>query len=98
MLNTWGDDELTSPDAIERKIDEVVAEPGHITLGTGHPQGGNAMSRDARKGVVGPDFRVHGYEDLYVCDASVFPTSLTVNPQLTVMALAHLAARRIAHA
>ena len=44
---------------------------------------------------MGPDFRVHGYDDLYVCDASVFPTSLTVNPQLTVMALAHYAAQRI---
>jgi choline dehydrogenase-like flavoprotein len=98
MLNTWGDDEITSRDAIAAKIDEVVAKPEHLTLGTGHPQGGNAMSRDPAKGVVGPDFRVHGYEDLYVCDASVFPTSLTVNPQLTVMALAHLAARRLTHA
>jgi choline dehydrogenase-like flavoprotein len=42
-----------------------------------------------------PVFRVHGYDDLYVCDASVFPTSRTVNPQLTVMALAHDAAQRI---
>jgi choline dehydrogenase-like flavoprotein len=98
MLNTWGDDELLPGDDIDRRIAEVFADPGHITLGTGHPQGGNAMSRDPGKGVVGPDFRVHGYEDLHVCDASVFPTSLTVNPQLTVMALAHLAARRIAHA
>jgi choline dehydrogenase-like flavoprotein len=46
--------------------------------------------------VVGPDFRVHGHTNLYICDASVFPTSLTVNPQLTVMSLAHYAAPRIA--
>jgi len=39
---------------------------------------------------------VHGYENLYVCDASVFPSSLTVNPQLTVMSLAHYAAEGIA--
>ena len=44
------------------------------------------MSADP-KGVVDPDFRVHGYRNLYVCDASVFPTSIGVNPQLTVMAL-----------
>ena len=43
-----------------------------------------------------PDFRVHGYSNLHVCDASVFPSSLTVNPQLTVMGLAHYAAGRIA--
>ena len=38
---------------------------------------------------MGPDFRVHGYDNLYIADASVIPSSLTVNPQLTVMGLAH---------
>ncbi len=68
-----------------------------ITLGTGHPQGGNALSRQPGRGVVDPDFRVHGFANLYVCDASVFPTSIKVNPQLTVMSLAHYAAERIAN-
>lgn len=95
LLNTWGFDDITDPDRLDR-IDEIVADPSYITLGTGHPQGGNALSKDPRRGVVGPDFRVHGYGNLYVCDASVFPSSLTVNPQLTVMALAHYAASRIA--
>jgi len=95
MVNTWGEDELTSPRQLG-ELDRIAADPDYITLGTGHPQGGNALSRDPRRGVIGPDFRVHGYEDLYVCDASVFPTSLTVNPQLTVMALAHYAAPHVA--
>ncbi len=94
MVNSWGDDEFTSPGQLG-EIDRIAADPDYIALGTGHPQGGNALSRDPKRGVVGPDFRVHGYDDLYVCDASVFPTSLTVNPQLTVMALAHYAAQRI---
>ena len=54
------------------------------------------MSRDRTKGVVDEDFKVHDIENLYVCDASVFPAPITVNPQLTVMALAHYAAPRIA--
>jgi choline dehydrogenase-like flavoprotein len=94
MLNSWGYDEFRSARELGR-IDQIAADPDYISLGTGHPQGGNALSRDPARGVVRPDFRVHGYEDLYVCDASVFPTSLTVNPQLTVMALAHYAAARI---
>jgi choline dehydrogenase-like flavoprotein len=44
------------------------------------------------RGVVDAGFRVHGLANLYVCDASVFPTSTGVNPQLTVMALANYAA------
>jgi choline dehydrogenase-like flavoprotein len=34
-------------------------------------------------------------DNLHVLDASVFPTAITVNPQLTVMALAHYGAEQI---
>jgi len=91
MANTWGYDVFTTPTDLER-LDRIVLDPSYIALGTGHPQGGNAMSINSRRGVIGPDFRVHGYDNLYVCDASVFPSSLTVNPQLTIMSLAHYAA------
>jgi choline dehydrogenase-like flavoprotein len=99
MLNTWGGDDNfdreTPVARRRRRIEEICADPDYIALGTGHPQGGNAISSSPQRGVVDSDFRVHGYEDLYICDASVFPTSLTVNPQLTVMGLAHYAASRI---
>ena len=71
---------------------EILSRRGNASLQSSHPQGGNAISEDPAKGVVDPTFRVHGYHNLYVADASVFPTSVTVNPQLTVMALAHHAA------
>ncbi|MFL5908218.1 MAG: GMC family oxidoreductase N-terminal domain-containing protein [Solirubrobacterales bacterium] len=73
-------------------LDEIVRDNTDIGLHTSHPQGGNAVSRDPAKGVVDERFRVHGTENVYVCDASVFPSSVTVNPQLTVMALADYAA------
>jgi hypothetical protein len=63
-----------------------------------YPLGGNALSADAEQGVVDPSFRVHGYENLVLCDASVLPTSLPVLPQLTVMALAFEAARHVVDA
>jgi choline dehydrogenase-like flavoprotein len=94
MLNTWGYDVFEPGDDLAR-LDRLVQTPGYMTLGTGHPQGGNAMSHDSKRGVVGPDFRVHGFSNLYICDASVFPSSLTVNPQMTVMTLAHYAADRV---
>ena len=67
-----------------------------IFLGTGHPQGGNAISKNRGKdgqngGVIGPDFKVYGYDNLYVCDASVHPSATTVNPQMTVMTMARYA-------
>jgi choline dehydrogenase-like flavoprotein len=45
---------------------------------------------------VSPAFRVHGTKGVYVADASIFPTSLGVNPHWTVMALADLASASIA--
>jgi choline dehydrogenase-like flavoprotein len=66
-----------------------------LSLNSAHPQGGNAISEYADRGVVDSSFRVHGLQNLYVCDASVFPSSITVNPQYTVMALAHMGAKSI---
>lgn len=79
-------------DRLDRLVDD---SSDMLNMGSSHPQGGNAMSAGPKSGVVDADCRVHGYRNLYVCDASVFPTSVTVNPQLTVMALAEYAARRM---
>ena len=59
-----------------------------IQIGTGHPQGGNAMSDDPEIGVVDATFRLRGVDNLRVCDGSIFPDSAGVNPQWTIMALA----------
>jgi choline dehydrogenase-like flavoprotein len=80
----------------ELDLGRLVKDASDISVNTAHPQGGNALSSDPGKGVVDEHFRVHGFDNLYVCDASVFPTSVHVNPQLTVMALAHHATSGIA--
>jgi len=79
--------------AIERHVAEIVHRPEDLTLNTAHPQGGNPMSDRPDLGVVDSAFRVHGFANLFVCDASVFPTSIGINPQLTIMALADYAWR-----
>lgn len=76
-------------------IGELVHDASDISVNTGHPQGGNAVCRDPRRGVVDETLRVHGMDNLHVLDASVFPTAITVNPQLTVMALARYGAEQI---
>ena len=64
-------------------------------VGSAHPQGGNKMGENSEDCVVDSDCKVFGFRNLYVCDASVFPTALGVNPQLTVMALATITAKKI---
>ncbi len=59
-----------------------------LTLMAFHPLGTARADGDPARGVVDSDLRVHGCEGLYVADGSVLPSSLGVNPQLTIMALA----------
>lgn len=64
----------------------------HITV---HPLGGAPMAEDASRGVVDHKGRVFAgrtgsavHDGLYVCDGSVVPRSLGINPLLTISALA----------
>lgn len=65
---------------------------------TAHQMGGCAMAGRGFDGVVGADHRVRGFENLFVVDGSVLPTSLGVNPSETIYALAHRAAPLVADA
>lgn len=88
---------ITSPDQI-RLIDEATLEPQHYNFIVSHLFGAARMGPDPRASVCGTDFQVHGVQGLWVVDSSVFPTNLGVNPQHSIMALARLAAQRIAEA
>jgi len=54
-----------------------------------HHMGSTRMSRLPRDGVVDPDLRVHGTDNLYVLSSSVFVTAGVANPTLTITAFAH---------
>ena len=94
MPSTFRAINITCPRDLTR-IDNEIGDASDLSVNSVHPQGGNAMSANPLKGVVDPSFRVYGTLGLHVCDASVFPSSITVNPQLTVMALAAYAADEI---
>jgi choline dehydrogenase-like flavoprotein len=55
--------------------------------GNHHHMGGTRMAANATDGVVNPDCRVHGVENLFVAGSSVFPGGGSVNPTLTIVAL-----------
>jgi choline dehydrogenase-like flavoprotein len=59
-----------------------------LTLMAFHPMGTARADARPEHGVVDGDLKLHGVGGLYVSDASVLPSSLGVNPQVTIMALA----------
>jgi len=69
--------------------------PGDFEVTAFHPLGTARMGVDPRRSVIGPDHEAHDVERLFVCDGSVMPSSLGVNPQMTIMALALRAAEII---
>jgi choline dehydrogenase-like flavoprotein len=62
--------------------------PRHVSAMAFHPLGTARAGTDPAQSVVDADLRVHGIDGLYVSDGSVVPSSLGVNPQITIMALA----------
>ncbi len=70
------------------KLENADVRPEDAECMAFHPLGTCRMAATEDKGVVGPDFKVFGWEGLYVCDGSVIPSSLGVNPQVTIMSFA----------
>jgi choline dehydrogenase-like flavoprotein len=88
--------EEKNPEKLLNKLRRVAPDADYLMLASAHPQGGMRMGKTAQEGVVAPDFRVHGVSNLFVSDASIFPSTIVVNPQWTVMALAEVAAGKVA--
>ncbi|MBM4343906.1 MAG: GMC family oxidoreductase [Deltaproteobacteria bacterium] len=76
---------------VARKIDGVAMSSVNEVLldipTTAHILGGCPIGA-AGQGVVDDKQRVHGHHGLWICDGSVMPANLGVNPSLTIAALA----------
>ena len=60
-----------------------------------HPMGATRMATTPEEGVVDPECRVFGVENLFVAGSSLFPTGGSSNPTLTLLALALRLADRL---
>jgi choline dehydrogenase-like flavoprotein len=68
----------------------------HFAMTSYHPLGTARLGATPDQGVVNAEHQVWGVEGLYVMDGSAVPSSLGVNPQVTIMAMATRAALRLA--
>ncbi len=86
--------ELERPSDVET-LERSSIRASDVELMAFHPLGTCRMGADPRRSVVDSELRAHDVRDLWIVDGSVFPTSLGVNPQETIMAFALRAADRL---
>jgi len=75
--------------SLDRDLAKVITDDipaARLRTYASHPMGTCRMGADPTSSVLGPDGRVWEMENVYVADASTFPSSLGVNPQVTTMA------------
>ena len=78
-----------------------LSSSNEVLLGrpvTAHILGGCPIGEDPQQGVIDREHRVHGYVGLYICDGTVMPANLGVNPALSILALCERAIDQIPHA
>ncbi|MBM7333884.1 FAD-dependent oxidoreductase [Alloalcanivorax marinus] len=80
---------------IDRAVDGLENAPQHLRMVSYHPQGSTRMGADPATSVVNVDGECHDVKGLYIADAGLLPTSIIVNPQVTVYALATRIAERM---
>lgn len=92
------DTRITRADQLEAAVASLDLGPGRTVLAAPHPAGGARMGKDPKSSVVGFDHRVHGVDNLFVADPSVFPNGPSVDPSITIMAFSYVAAAHVLRA
>lgn len=89
-----GQHEVSSHDQLARLRSRTL-RPGDFEVTSYHPLGTCRLGTDPSRSCLRPDHRAWNVNGLYVVDGSALPSSLGVNPQLTIMAAALRAAETI---
>ncbi len=89
-----GFDVLESADDLA-KLRRAGIRARDLDVSAYHPLGTARMGVDPSRSVVDQDHQCHDTRGLYVVDGASVPSSLGVNPQVTIMAMATRAAEKI---
>ena len=90
---------VRSESEIDALLERSLWGPGRAPVFVAHCMGGCAMGSDPTTSVVDSrTLRHHALDDVFVIDGSVFPTSCSVNPQISIYGLASWAAEHVREA
>jgi choline dehydrogenase-like flavoprotein len=86
--------ELAPEDSLDVLVERGVRQ-GEMPIASTHPQSTCPMGEDRRRAVVNSYCQSHELPNLFICDMSVFPTSLGAPPQISTASLADRSAQYI---
>ncbi|MBS2028667.1 MAG: GMC family oxidoreductase [Deltaproteobacteria bacterium] len=85
--------------ALAQKVDAIPQSAVNEVMlqipTTAHILGGCGIGKDPSHGVIDTNHQVFNYPGLYVCDGSVIPANLGVNPSLTITAMSERAMSKV---
>ncbi len=87
-------EEISSPSKLNL-VDTIKLKPDMLELSAFHPMGTARMGTNPKEAIVDEDLETYEVNNLFIIDASIFPTSLGVNPQESIMAFSSYAADNI---
>ncbi len=77
------------------RMKQLGSDPNRLSLFSAHQMSTVRMAESPLRGAVDRKGRCFDAQNVFVCDASVFPTSIGVNPMITVMTVSHMLAQTI---
>jgi choline dehydrogenase-like flavoprotein len=86
---------LTNEKQARDAVSNLKFLPGGTVITSAHMQSSCKLGTTPADSVVNSELKVWGVDNLYICDSSVFPTSVGANPMQTIYTLAKMTADRL---
>ena len=77
------------------KMKAVKNQPFRMLLGSAHQMGTARMNPDPNLGVTDLNRKLHGLDNVFIVDSSVFPRCSGVNPMITIQSTSHFLTSKI---
>ena len=77
------------------KVKAIKNQPFRMLLGSAHQMGTARMNPNPNLGVTDLNGKVHGLDNVFIVDSSVFPRCSGVNPMITIQSTSHFLTSKI---
>lgn len=98
----WVRDRNQSSERNDTTFEEYITQakqrklvPCHSTVLSAHQMSSCRMAKNEQDGPTNPEGRLYECENVFIADGSVLPSSLGINPMITIESVAHMIAQKI---